>query len=197
MPDELAAGHVPRPEAQLLQFLQKVPALPVPLLGGADHSGVEVPAFAPRPEEGQLVPVKAVQRGAQGGDEGHVLAGVVHDLQQGQGHIHLSGLKEVPAAVRPPRDPRLGQLPQVVVHHHPGAAQEDHHVGGAQGPLPVPLLHHQGLIQQRPDAPGGPPGLQAVLVLPLPLLLVSQEGQVQQVQLQLLVFTLRELALGD
>ena len=97
MPHELAAGAVPRSKAQLLQTVQKVPALPVPPLRGLDQRRVKVP-IALRPQEGQLVPGKAVHRGTQRGDEGHILAEVVNDAQEGQGDDHLLlGKEALPA----------------------------------------------------------------------------------------------------
>ena len=106
VPDQLAAGRVPRPEAQLVQLRQKIPARPGSPAGGLDQGGVEVPLRPGGPEQRQLIAGKAVHRGAQGGDEGHILAGIVHDLEKGQGHIHLGGGKEVlPALGRPGHAP--------------------------------------------------------------------------------------------
>ena len=47
VPDQLAAGAVPCPEAQLLQLRQEIPARLVPPAGGLDHSGIEVPLRPP------------------------------------------------------------------------------------------------------------------------------------------------------
>ena len=174
VPHELAAGAVPRAEAQLLQTVQKVPALPVPPLCGLDQRRVKVP-IALRPQEGQLVPGKAVHRGAQCGDEGHILAGVVHNLEDCQGHIDLGGLKEIAVPFGVPGNPLLIEGLKVVVEHRTRAAEKDHHIRGPQGPKSLPLLHHQGHIQQRPDPPGSEPGLQEVFVVPLPLL-IPQKG---------------------
>ena len=55
----------------------------------------------------------------------------------------------------------------------------------------VPLGHHQGLVQQLPDPPGGKAGLGLVLVLPVLLVLLPQIGQVQHVQLQGVVCPIR------
>ena len=54
VPDQLAAGAVPCPEAQLLQLRQEIPARLVPPAGGLDHSGIEVP-LPLRPEQSQLI----------------------------------------------------------------------------------------------------------------------------------------------
>ena len=157
-------------------------ALHIPVLGGLDQHTVKIPPPL-RAEQGQLVPGKAVHRGAQGGNQGHILAGVVHDLEDGQRHIDLSALKEVPAPVGGPGDVLLVQRPEIMVEHRVGAAQEDHHVGGPHGPQAVPLLDHQGLVQQLPDPAGRKAGLQEVLALLFSLLL-PKERQVQRVQLQ-------------
>ena len=194
MPDELAAGAVPRPKAQLLQFPEKVLAGRVPILGGLHQGRVKVP-LGPGTELGQVVGVKAEHWGTQGGDEGHVLPGVVHDLQNGQGHVHLGGSKEILAPFGIPGDALLPQGTDVVVEDHAGAAEQNHHITGPQGTHTVPLLHHQRLLQQGADAPGHKPGLQAVLVLLLSLL-VPQVGEVQGVKLQGVVPTLRELCSG-
>ena len=183
MPHELAAGAVPRPEAQFLQLGQKIHALPVPALCGPDQGGVEIPPAA-RPEQGQLIPGKPVYRGAQSGDQGHILPGIVHNLQDGQGHIHLCSAEKVLSPVRRPGDALLVQRPEVVVEHRAGTAQQNHHVGGAQRPQALPLHHHQGLFQQFPDAPGGKTGLQQVFVVPFLLLPLPGKGQIQDVQLQ-------------
>ena len=183
VPHELAAGAVPGVEAQLLQVVQKLPALPVSLLSRVDHGTVKVFPFTVRPEQGQLVPGEAVHRGSQCGDEGHVLPGIVHNLEDGQGHIDLGCLEEVLPPVGGPGNSRLAEGLEVVVKHRAGAAQEDHHVRRPQRPEAVPLLHHQGLIQHFPDSPGREPGLQQIFVPLLPLLL-PQEGQVDGVQLQ-------------
>ena len=196
VPDQLPAGALTRAKAQLLQLGQEVPARLIAPPGRFGHRGIEVP-FGPRPKEGQLIPVKAKHRGAQSGNQGHILPGVVHDLEQRQSHIHLCGVKEVPTAVGGPGDALLAQRPEIVVQHHAWAAQQDHHIRGAQRPRPLPVLHHQGPVQKRPDPPGGPPGLQAVLVLPLPLLLLPQQGQVQHVQLQGVILPRREGRPGD
>ena len=195
MPDELPAGAVPRPEAQLLQLLQKFFTGPVSPVGRPDQGGVEVPG-AVRAQQGQLVGGEAVHRGAQGGDEGDVLPGVVHDAQNGQGHPHLGAFQEVLPPVGGPGDARLLQGPDVVGQHAARTAQEDHHVGGPQGPLPLLPLHQQGPAQQLPHPPGGKAGLQQVLALLLPLL-VPQEGQVQGVQFQGVALPRRERPAGD
>ena len=157
VPDELAAGAVPRPKAQLLQLVKKVRAGCISVLSGLNHGGIEVP-LAPGPEPGQVVGVKAKHRGAQGGDKGHVLPGVVYDLQNGQGHIYLGGGKEVLAPLGVPGDALLPQGTDVVVEDHAGAAEQDHHIAGPQGAHPVPLFDHQRLLQQGADAPGHEPG---------------------------------------
>ena len=142
-----------------------------------------------------MVGVKAEHWGTQGGDEGHVLPGVVHDLQNGQGHVHLGGSKEILAPFGIPGDALLPQGTDVVVEDHAGAAEQNHHITGPQGTHTVPLLHHQRLLQQGADAPGHKPGLQAVFVLLLSLL-VPQVGEVQGIELQGVVPTLRELCSG-
>ena len=147
-----------------------------------DQGAVKIP-LAACPEEGKLVSGEAVHRGAQGRNEGHILPGVVHDLEEGQSHVDLGGLEKVLPAPGRPGDALLAEGPEVVGQHRTGAAQKDHHVGRAQGPQGASLLHHQGGIQQRPDAPGGKAGLQQVLVRLLPFL-APQKGQVQDIQLQ-------------
>ena len=78
------------------------------------------------------------------------------------------------------------------MQHRTGTAQEDHHIGGPHRPQPIPLLHHQRGIQQRPDPPGGEARLQQVFAVLLPLL-VPQEGQIHSVQLQGIGILLGEL----
>ena len=70
-----------------------------------------------------------------------------------------------------------------MVEHRTRASEKDHHIRGPQGPKSLPLLHHQGHVQQRPDSPGSEPGLQEGFVVPLPFL-IPQKGQIDGVQLQ-------------
>ena len=191
VPDELAAGPVSRPKAQPLQLVQKVCAVLLPPGRPGHHGGIEVLPLVGSAQLGQPVCGKAVHRGAQGGQQGHVLPGVVHQAQDGQGHVYLGGGQKVLVPVGHPGDVLLPQGAGVVVQHRAGAAQQDHHVAGPQGPLVVPLGHHHGLVQQLPHPPGGKAGLGLVLVLPVLLALLPQIGQVQHVQLQGIVRPLR------
>ena len=120
LPEQLVAAQLPRAEAQLVQLGQKGPAV-LPAVGG--QGGVEVGIGAGSPELRQPVGGEAVHRGAEDGDEGHVLPGVVHDLEQGEGHVHLGGGEEVAAALRLPGDVPLPQGAGVVVEHRVGGAE--------------------------------------------------------------------------
>ena len=195
MPDELAASLVPCPKAQPLQLRQKVSAGPVAFLGGLHHGGIEV-SLGLSPQQSQLVPGKAVHRRAQGGNKGHILVGIVHDLQDGQGYAHLSGGKKVLSAVRSPGNPLLTEGPQVMAQDRARAPEQNHDVRGADGAEPIPLGDEQRLFQQLPDAPGGKACLHQVLALPFTLLF-PQKGQVQPVYLQGVVLPLRERGSGD
>ena len=176
VPDELAAGPVSRPKAQPLQPVQKVRTVLLPPGRPGGHGGIEVLPPVVRAQLGQPVCGKAEHRGAQGGQQGHVLTGVVHQAQNGQGHVPLGGGQKVLVPVGHPGDVLLPQGPGVEVQHHAGAAQQYHHVAGPQGPLAVPLGHHQGLVQQLTDALGGKAGLGLILVLPVLPVLLPQIG---------------------
>ena len=120
LPEQLVAAQLPRAEAQLVQLGQKGPAV-LPPVGG--QGGVEVGVGTGGPELRQPVGGEAVHRGAEDGDEGHVLPWVVHDLEQGEGHVHLCGGEEVAAALRLPWDVPLPQGAGVVVEHRVGGAE--------------------------------------------------------------------------
>ena len=174
------AAQLPRPEAQLVQLRQEGPAV-LPAVGG--QGGVKIGVRAVGPHFRQPVGGEAVHRGAEHRDQRHVLPGVVHDLQQGQGHRDLGGAEEVPAPVRLPGDVPLPQGPGVVVEYRARGAEQDHNVGGPDRPLaPLPVGHGEAPVHQLPDAFGGKAGLHQVTGGLLPVVCVLRRG-VQGVQL--------------
>ena len=180
LPDQLVAAQLPRPKAQLVQLRQEGPAV-LAAVGG--QGGVKVGVRAARPQFRQPVGGEAVHGGAEHRDQGHVLPGIVHDLQQGQGHRDLGGAEEVPAPVRLPGDIPLPQGPGVVVEHRARGAEEDHDVGGTDGPLAsLPVGHGEAPVDQFPDAFGGKAGLHQIAGGLLPVADVLRRG-VQGVQL--------------
>ena len=134
-------------------------------------------AGAPGPQLGQTVRGESQHRGAEDGQQGHVLPGVVHHLQQGDGHRDLGGAEELPPPFGAPGDARLVQGGGIPAQGGAGGAEQDHHVIGAQGSVP----DGEGRGQQLLHAFGHQPGLHQVLVHLV--LLVGQLGQVHTAQL--------------
>ena len=183
VPQKLDAALVPCPEAQVLQIGQEGGAVGLSRPGRPLQGSIKISLRGGGAELCQPVGGEGVHWGAEDGDEGHVLPGVVHNLEEGQGHRDLCGGEKVSAPVGLPGQVPLPQGPGVVVKHRARRAHQDYHVGGLQGPSsPLPVGHGEALGQQRCDAPGGEPGLLEIPLGPLRPLLPA--GEVQGVQLQ-------------
>ena len=89
-------------------MLQEGGAVRPALLPRAGQGRVEIP-LGQGTNFRQPVPGKAHQGGAEDGQEGNILPGIVNDLEPGQGHGDLRGLEEVSPLLGRPPHPRLFQ----------------------------------------------------------------------------------------
>ena len=176
VPQQLVAALLGGQGPQLPQEGQEGHAVRLLPLGPRLHRLIHA-ARAPGPQLGQTVRGEGEHRGAEDGQQGHVLPGVVHHLQQGDGHRDLGGAEELPPPFGAPGDARLVQGGGIPPQGGAGGAEQNHHVVGAQGAVPDGKPRGQQLLHP----PGHQPGLHQVLVHLV--LLVGQLGQVHTAQL--------------
>ena len=157
-PDQAVDAHVPGPGAESRQALQEVPA---PRVIAGLQGLVEVPGAVAAPDEGQVVGSEAEEGRAENGDEGHVLLGVVQNLEQGVNHRHLHGGEEVLALLGAAGDAPLRQGPGIVAQPGARGPQKHHDVLRAAGAELAGIAVGNGvaLIKQPPDALRHEPGL--------------------------------------
>ena len=112
-------AFLPRSEAQLGQFRQKINAVCLSPLCAAAERGIKV-SLPLRSQLGKPVCGKSIDRGPKHRYQRNILAGIVHHLEQRQRHLHLRRPKEVPVPVGLPGDPLFIQRPGIVVDHRSG-----------------------------------------------------------------------------
>ena len=149
--------HIPGCGPQAVEGLQKRPAV-LPFVRG--HRVVEVAARRPGADLGQTVRREAEHRRAQHRDQGHILPGIVDDLQQPQHDGDLHGLEKVLLGFKGTGDVLLREGLGKGGRAAARRAQQDHDVLRAAGAQrAVSAGDRIALVQQGPDPLCHEPGL--------------------------------------